>query len=142
MLPRFALPVPVRTNPTGGYAPGQRFRYRTRPGEEASRLLVNRVELAANGQAVFHVSVSGVRIRNPHGEAGPATDLQHLPVSIRTLRESALVPDGEARPNLRGEEGYLQWRKAAAQGKGGVFDLPLDRLVAYVEELLVRGRKE
>lgn len=120
--------------PTPEYAPGQIWTYRTRPGDEGSRVKIQMVEhypYAEEGadDRVFHVSVAGVRFRNP---AVPQ-EIAHAPVSRETLDASVLAladPDPEAEfPDP--SEGVASWK----EGEGGVFTLGLAELVQMYDDV-------
>lgn len=115
--------------PVDRYAEGQVWEYRTRPGEEASRLKVQRIEDHAALGRVYHVSVIGVRI-----ETGRAVVpmLNHLPVSRATLDGSVTrLADGDADfPDI--EAGIAEWRRA----EGGVFSIGVAEIVAMAQAAL------
>ena len=109
------------------YLEGQVWEYRTRPGEEGSRLKIQRVEDWPGGGPgkVYHISVIGVRL----GGRRNVTFLQHLPVSELTLNASVVreSPAGAVFPSA--EEGIAMWREA----RGGVFDIPVAEILAVAE---------
>ena len=113
------------------YAEGQVWEYRTRPGEEESLLLIQRIEAVpafAERGPVYHVSLVGVRFGGPDGP----TTLPHLPVSRETL-DSSVVRLSERRPDFPNpEEGIAVWRQA----QGGVFTIPLAEIVAIAERAM------
>ena len=47
------------------YHKGQLWKYRTRRGEESSRVLINGVSRRASGEIGLHLLVSGISIRDP-----------------------------------------------------------------------------
>lgn len=123
--------APSAAPPADRYAEGQVWEYRTRPGEEESLLLIQRIEavpaLAERGP-VYHVSLVGVRFGGPDGP----TTLPHLPVSRETL-DSSVVRLSESRPAFpNAEEGIAVWREA----QGGVFTIPLAEIVAIAERAM------
>jgi len=102
--------------PSRDYASGQVWAYRTRPGEEGSRLRIHSVETPpGSGEPVFHLSLSGLGV-----------SLGHLPVGRETLDASvtALADAGDADfPDP--SEGIETWRR----DEGGVFTIPLADIV-------------
>lgn len=118
------------------YAEGQVWAYRTRAGEERSTLLINRVETDARHGKIFHISVSGVRVRNPRVAGGISTELPHFPVSEETLRKSVTRLVGKRAPNPDYLEGYKAWKAAFDAGKAGVFTTSVAEIVGFVEEAI------
>ena len=97
------------------YAEGQVWEYRTRRGEEASRVKIQRIETDPDRNApTFHVSLIGLR--------WPGTNaLAHAPVSVNTLEMSVtrLCADHGQFPPA--DEGIAEWRRAG----GGVYTVSL-----------------
>lgn len=115
------------------YAEGQVWSYKTRDGEQGSTLQINRIEHDPRLGDIFHISVSGVRLHNPHAPQGITTELPHFPVSIQTLEKSCIEPTGTASVNPDYLEGYQAWREAFDAGQAGVFDIAVADIVDIVE---------
>jgi hypothetical protein len=125
-------PTPERTS-SPRYRVGQVWRYQTRPGEEASRAIVGRIEKIEGIGSVVHVKLTELRLRGPQGVA---TVIFHAPVAEPQLSASVSELTGE-RGDLEGfAEGYALWRSAYASGKAGVFTLPLAGVVDSMEQAL------
>jgi len=112
------------------YAAGQVWAYRTRPGDEASRVKIHAVEPypgPGGEDEVFHVSVVGFSFRNP--DAPPV--LSHVPVARETLDASLTeqVPGEGDFPDPA--EGIASWR----ENGGGVFNLPIADIVQMFDDL-------
>jgi hypothetical protein len=65
---------------------GQVWAYKTRVGEEESRLLIDKVEEDPKLGRIFHISISKIHIKN--SAITIADELPHLPVSLDTLNSS------------------------------------------------------
>ncbi|MCS7080706.1 MAG: hypothetical protein NZ585_11770 [Chloracidobacterium sp.] len=115
------------------YAAGQVWAYRHRPGEEASRLTILRVDADPQHGWIVHIAVSGVAIKSPHAPDGYLRHIGHLPLTEVALDASvtALV---ETQPPPPAGDGYATWREAFDGGEGGVFIVPLDQLIDMLEE--------
>ncbi len=120
------------TRPVSPIHAGQEWHYRTRPGEEASTLIVLRVESDAKAGTVVHIALRNVRIRNPRVPGGYSTSLPHAPISEAALRASIteLVADSVALPDF--QAGYDEWQRA----HGGVWSISVAEIVATVERTL------
>lgn len=110
-------------------APGQRWAYRTRPGEEGSTVLILR-----GGGDTWHVAVDGLQLNNPYTTGGVQTALPHSPISAQALRASVteLLEEDATLPDDQG--GYETWREAHERGEAGVFTLQVAQIVAALEE--------
>ena len=120
---------------------GQVWTYRTRPGEEASRLYIARVDNLPNLTA-FHISVDGLRLKNPHSAAGYQTVLPHAPVDEETLKASVVSLAAENAPMPDISEGYGHWREAYDSGQGGVFNIPVAKIIEYIESIVAKGHRD
>jgi hypothetical protein len=112
---------------------GQVWSYKTRPGEENSTLLINKVEADPRLGAIFHVSVSGVSVKNSRAPSGVTSTLPHFPVSKQTLEQSCVKLIGKGPSNTEYREGYAEWRTAFDQGKAGIFSISISEIINGVE---------
>jgi hypothetical protein len=113
---------------------GQVWTYRTRPGEEQSRVQVLVVEDVPGVGEVVHVSVDGVRIPNPVHPDRFSTAIGHVPITREAFDRSVLdvVETVAGDPDL---ENYQVWRDEG----GGVFTHSLSDIVTFVESALRGG---
>lgn len=118
------------------YEAGQIWRYQTRPGEEQSRVLINKAETHETLGWIFHISVLAVQVKNPRIEGGISTELPHFPVSTQTLKDSLLVLEGSQAPNPDYLEGYEIWKAAFDKGEAGVFTINVADIVGVVEQTI------
>jgi hypothetical protein len=118
------------------FAPGQVWTYKTRPAEEASRILICRVEADPRLGEIVHVHVNGLRFRNKHAPGGSSDQIGHMPYSAEGLRRSITKLDstGDALPAF--EDGYQEWRRAFDAGKAGVWTAPVSEAIAGMESAL------
>lgn len=115
------------------YAPGQSWTYRTRPGEEDSRLAIRKIDVEPEDGEVFHVSILGVKLRNHRVPGGLQPAMHHAAVSRATLDKSLLDVDGSADADESWRDGYAVWRQAYDNGDAGVFDLEVKDILGYIE---------
>lgn len=113
---------------------GQVWSYRTRPGEDASRLYIARIDRDLSAKAIFHLYIDGLTLKNPLVEGEVQDHLPHVPVSRETLEASviALQAENVLPPDI--SEGYVLWREAFEQGRAGVFTLSVQEIVQYIED--------
>lgn len=114
------------------YAAGQVWRYHTRATEPESTFTVCKVEFHSGMGEVIHISVQGLRVKNPSRPDGYSDTIAHLPMSLGALDSSVLelVAEHAALPNYL--DGYKTWQ----ENKGGVFTIPVAKCVDLAEHAL------
>ena len=120
----------------GEYSAGQIWSYKTRPGEEKSTLLINKVETHEKLGKIFHISIRDVKVKNLRVEGGISTELPHFPVSTETLKMSLTKFIGKSEPNHNYIEGYNTWKEAFDAGKAGIFTISVPEIIGIVEETI------
>jgi hypothetical protein len=118
------------------FAEGQVWSYRSRPAEEGSVLLINKIEVDPKLGQIFHISVLEVRVKNKRSPSGMTSELPHFPVSRKTLESSCVAMLRTAKPNPEYMEGYGEWRREFLKGKAGVFDIPVSQIVESIEDVI------
>jgi hypothetical protein len=115
---------------------GERWQYKTRPGEESSSLTIVKVEQSTRTGTIVHVSLDGLKVRNPTSPSGYSPTIAHLAFAETAVEESvvSLLTTVAALPSF--EEGYSLWRDAFDQGKAGVFSVPVAQGVDFIESTL------
>jgi len=118
------------------YAAGQAWTYRTRPGEDESRVAIRRIDIEPEDGEVFHISILGVKLRNHRLPGGIQPAMHHAAVSRTSLDASLLELDGTADGDESWRDGYDVWRQAYDNGDAGIFDLPLSEVLGYIERVV------
>jgi len=119
------------------FSQGQIWAYQTRPGEEASTVLINKVEVDEKLGRIFHISVRGVKVKNPHLEGvGVTSELPHFPVSRETLEKSLTKFINTSAPSPEYIEGYKEWKRAFDLGEAGIFSISVAEIVNVIETTL------
>lgn len=129
--PGLSLPAPcaapqAATDPK--FAPGQVWAYRSNPGEEGATITILRVQTLGKVGTLVHVRLGGVHFNNCQGQT-LADNLPHAPFARAALEESVTKQIGRVAVLPDFEEGYRDW----LQHCGGVYTLPVARMVALVE---------
>jgi hypothetical protein len=115
------------------FSPGQVWRYRTRPGEEGSRVIIGKVERASELGTIVHVKLIGLALQTP---AGSGSVVEHAPVAEAQMALSVTELTHEP-PDLEGfAEGYETWLSEFRAGRAGVFTLTLSEIAEHVERAL------
>lgn len=118
------------------YAPGQAWTYRTRGDEEASRLMIRKIDIEPEDGEVFHVSLKGVKLRNHRVPGGFQPAMHHAVMNRAALDRSVVAMVGEADSDEAWMDGYAVWRQAYDNGDAGVFDIPADQILGYIEKVV------
>ena len=116
------------------YLPGQIWTYRTRPGEESSRLTVVRVDEDRDYGTIVHVTIADLEIRTDEAAGGVARTVTHMPFDEQAMDDSVLelIASDVDLPDYR--EGYDLWREAFDRGEAGVFDCEVAAAVEMMED--------
>ncbi len=123
------------------YAEGQVWSYKTRAGEESSTLLINKIESHPKFGNIFHISVFGIKIKNPRGLGRVPLDLPHTPVSSTTMDKSVLKLVGQSKPNPDFLGGYKEWKGVFDQGKAGIYTISVAEIVSGLEETVSQSAR-
>jgi hypothetical protein len=121
---------------TAKYHVGETWKYKARPGEEASTFTVVRVESTPKLGVIVHVSLGGLSVHSKHAPTGISDRIAHMPFSEAAIDKSVTAIVGEAESLPEFEEGYREWRTGFDQGKAGVFTIPVAEAVGYIESIL------
>lgn len=126
----------VTGNVMAEFKVGQVWEYKTRKGEESSLLYIVKIDKDEKIGNIYHIYLDGLRIKNPHTVSGIQEYLPHVPVDETTLKESVMnVSRSTMRlPDI--SEGYQTWKEAFDSGKGGVFNIPVNKVVEYIEDVV------
>ena len=118
------------------YASGQVWRYKTRPGEEASRLYIVQIDELSNGNQIYHILLNKVAI----GASGFSMvefheTVPHIPVSNDTLeisvteleQENAVIPDIA--------QSIEKWQRDFENGEDGVYIESISAILDVIQRL-------
>jgi hypothetical protein len=120
----------------GKYQVGERWGYRTRPGEEASFLTVLKVESSPRLGVIVHVRVDRLRIRNPQAPDGVSDTISHVALAEAAMDDSVttrLPADG---PVVGQDEVYEEWRRAFDDGTAGIWTVTVADAIGHIAHAL------
>lgn len=136
----FALRLPhdmaSESSPIPEYAAGQLWRCNGRNGSEAPLVLINRVDQHPHGGEIYHVSIAGVRIRNPSEPSGFTNALPHVPIIRQTFERSGAEFVRLQAPNPAYLAGYAQWKREFDAGNAGSFGVEMAEVLNFIERAL------
>lgn len=118
------------------FAAGQVWAYTTRPGEEASRIVICHVESDPRLGQIVHIHVRGLRMKNKRAAGGSSDQIGHMPYSASALRNSVTKLESTVAMLPPFEEGYRHWRDAFERGEGGIWTASLSQTVEDMEHVM------
>jgi hypothetical protein len=120
----------------GKYHAGDKWNYRTRPGEEDSLLTVLKVESSPNLGVIVHVSLDGLRIESASAPGGVLETIGHMPFAEAAMEKSVTTRAAAGVPVTEDDEGYDQWRRAFDAGDAGIFTITVADGVEFIVQTL------
>ncbi len=118
------------------FASGQVWLYKTRPTEEASRVIIGKIEMTPKVGTIVHVKLIGLRLKNSSALGGFSTVLTHAPVSEAALSASVTELSNEVFDLDGFSEGYNTWLSSFRTGDAGVFTISLSEIAEAMEQAL------
>ena len=120
---------------------GECWSYTARPGEEESFLVIRKIETLPKLGEVIHISLFGLKVKNPAAKDGFSAEAGHVPIAGANLRASLKRKIDKKIPDFDWEEGYRQWRQAYENGQGGIFTKSVAECVGFIETVVQQTRK-
>ena len=136
-LPRNDIQLSDTSDPK--FHVGDMWEYKTRLGEENSRLIVVRIDRSPELGIIVHIAVDNLTWRDcqnkPFSQAVP-----HMPFARKALEASLTKLMGsevKALPDYRG--GYDDWKTAFSQKKAGVYMIAVRDAISVAEQTYRTG---
>ncbi|THB72874.1 MAG: hypothetical protein D6B28_04710 [Gammaproteobacteria bacterium] len=110
---------------------GQIWKYKARPHESQSTITIVQLD-----NYVVHISISGLKVKDPDADDGLAESIRHLPMEINAFNNSKtkLVGFTEKLPEF--EEGLADWIKARNRGEAKPISIPVKDVIEQVEIMI------
>jgi hypothetical protein len=105
------------SKPMSMFQPGQVWTYRTRPGEENSRLVVCQVDWDIHFGFTVHVAIDGVAIKSRFERSGLMDSVPHMPFAEEALKNSVVQMVASSAPLPAYQERYRSWKRAFDDGE-------------------------
>ncbi len=136
-----AIPIEpsIRAKLLSKYEPGQVWTYKTRPGEESSRLTIVKVEPHDEIDVIVHIYISDVAIDCPSAPDGVVRNIHHSPYTEGAIDRSVkeLESTTDKLPDFK--EGYAVWKEGFDEGEAGVFDINVKEGVQVMADAVQGG---
>ncbi len=125
------------------YKPGQKWSYKTRPGEEDSYLIVLKVDKHPVLGDIIHIALRKLKMKNEHLPEGSFSEnVDHMPFSQEALDNSDLKLLEEKTDLPDFAEGYQLWREAFEAKRAGVYSITVAAAVNVMEYGLTPSRRK
>ncbi|WP_343659818.1 hypothetical protein [Chryseobacterium sp.] len=123
------------------YSAGQEWNYKTRPTEKSSILKILKIEEYPETGKVIHISISGLKIKNPASPTGFAEYFSHIPISEEALDKSVTTLKSETgkKPDSLEMDGYSYWKREFDKGDAGIFTIPVSEIISTMEKSIIAG---
>ena len=115
---------------------GQVWQYKTRAGEESSRLIIAKVESNPKLGTIVHIQVKDVAIKSGKAPGGVSKLISHLPFAEQAISDSVTAMDKDTVNPTGWEDGYKQWKTAFDAGKGGIWSITVSDAISSVEQIV------
>ena len=125
------------------YKPGQKWSYKTRPGEEDSYLIVLKVDKDPKLGNIIHIALRKLKMKNERSPDGsPSENVNHMPFSQEALDRSdpKLLAEETDLPDFA--DGYQMWREAFDARRAGIYSITVAEAVTVTEAGLNPSRRE
>ena len=119
-----------------GFAAKQVWSYQTRSGEEASRIVICRVESDQRLGAIVHIHVNGLRFLNSRFPGGSSDHIGHLPYASAELKKCLTKLEGTVAELPDFNDGYQKWLAEFLKGQAGIWTIPVAEAIGTLEEAL------
>ena len=112
---------------------GQKWKFSGRLQDPEPRLVIGKIDFNDKTGNIIHVSVTGVRYKDPEAEGGFSSYIGHLPFNEEALRKSVteIISENNSFPEF--QEGYNIWKEAFDQGEAGAFNISVAETVELLE---------
>lgn len=123
------------------YIVGQEWQYKTRPTEKSSILKILKIEEYPKTGKVIHISISGLKMKNPASPKGFAEYISHIPISEEALDKSVTSLKNETlkKPDSLELDGYSYWKKEFDKGNAGIFTVSVSEVINSMEKSIIAG---
>ena len=125
--------ISVPASPTHVFEEGQTWSYRTRPGEDSSRVHIYRIDTIPSGAPVFLSYVTGIRLV---GGGRTLTRFGLLPLSQAALDRSVVSMVGRADSAKDMASGYERWQEGSDEARGFLVEERLDSALERIQQML------
>ena len=112
--------------------------YKTRKGEEASRLTILAIDDLLSLGAVVHVQVDGLQIESDRFVDMDSTKIGHMPFSESALKRSVVHLERSNAPLPDFAADHEEWKTLVESGQAGLFTDSVADGVAFMEKTLQR----
>ena len=126
-------------DPLNEYCPGQVWTYKTRAGEESSRLTIVKIDEQDEIGEIVHVYISDVAIPCQAAPDGLVRNIHHSPYTLDAINRSVVGLESHTDQLPDFQEGYDVWKQGFDDGEAGVFDLDVREGINVMAQAIRNG---
>lgn len=115
------------------FSPGQTWEYKTREGEEDSRVVIGKINTFDTTGPIVHVNLHGLKMEDLLPPCGDGEMIWHAPIELKKFSESVVRKIDDNGELYRFQEGYTDWLLSFQKGEIILFSSTLSELVDAVE---------
>ena len=121
------------------YRVGQVWAFKSRPSEPNAKLTIVKIEPDGKLGNIIHVYVDSVKIKTSAKPVKYSYVVSHMPFSEAAIDSSVTKKMGEVTNLPDFQEGYDEWHTSFESGNGGVFSIPVEKSIEYMETTMLKG---
>ena len=121
------------------YKVGQVWAFKSRPSEPNARLTIVKIESDGKLGNIIHVYVDSVKIKTSVKPVKYSYVVSHMPFSEAAIDSSVTKKIGEVANPPDFQEGYNEWHTSFEAGNAGVFSIPVEKSIEYMETTALKG---
>ncbi len=114
------------------FHPGDIWEYKTRAGEEGSRLTVLKVDSSPELGAIVHIAVDNLTWRDCQDNA-VAESIPHMPFARKAVDASVTRRIGTTQSIPDYKPGYKLWKEDYSKGHAGIYVIEVQNAVSVAE---------
>ena len=120
---------------TTKFETGQVWKYKTRTGENESRITIVHVDYDDHEYGdIVHIFISDLDIPNANAPEGKTIFIGHLPFESKALADSVTELESETEELPDFDSGYQLWREAFDNSEAGVFNVAVSEAIDFVQQ--------
>ncbi|RZK27973.1 MAG: hypothetical protein EOO61_22705 [Hymenobacter sp.] len=121
------------------YKVGQVWAFKSRPSEPNAKLTIVKIEPDGKLGNIIHVYVDSVKIKTSAKPVKYSHVVSHMPFSEAAIDSSVTKKIGEVTNLPNFQEGYNEWHTSFKASNAGVFSIPVEKSIEYMETTMLKG---
>jgi hypothetical protein len=124
--------VRLKDTPDPKFRVGDVWEYKSRSGEEHSRLTILKIEESPDLGVIVHIAVDDVVFRDCKGAPIPES-IPHMPFARKAIDASVVRRSAVSQPLPNYREGYEEWKGAYTKKRAGIYVIDVGAAISVAE---------